>query len=350
MIKSNDINATVAWESPSNLAIIKYWGKKGVQQPMNPNISFSLKNSVTRTKVSVKPSENPGFSFTLDGVKKDYFNEKIEILLESAKSYLPFIRRHHLNIESSNNFPHSSGIASSASSMSALALCITELHNISMGKEHPFPDPVMASALARMGSGSACRSVYGGWTIWGEYTNMKNSSDMYAVPVVDFEIADDFKTIQNAILLIDTNKKKVSSSDGHQLMEEHPFKQARIKHANDNIKILLEVLKEGNWTDFFEIAENEAMTLHGLMMNSSPSYTLMHPKSLEAIEIIKKARNEKGLTVGFSMDAGPNIHLLYPKKEQKEVKLWIEKELVPLCAEGKVLYDMLGNGPKKIVI
>lgn len=348
MTRSSDITATVEWESPSNLAIVKYWGKQRIQEPLNPSVSFSLKNAVTRTKVTAHPAEEPGFSFTLDGVEKASFNDKIEIFLEKARPYLPFLRKHHLSIESSNTFPHSSGIASSASSMSALALCLTELHNISIGKEEPLPDPVMASGLARLGSGSACRSVFGGWTLWGKYAGIKESSDMYAIQVAEFEIADDFKNIQDAILLIDPAQKKVSSSAGHGLMNSHPFKDARINQAHQNTDKLLEILKSGNWADFFEIAENEALTLHGLMMNSSPSFTLLHPRSLQAIAIIREARETEGLTVGFSMDAGPNIHLLYPQWEEARIKPWIDQALAPLCAGEKVLYDRVGTGPAKL--
>ncbi len=348
MTRSTDITATVEWESPSNLAIVKYWGKQRIQEPLNPSISFSLNNAVTRTKVTAQPADEPGFSFMLDGVKKESFNDKVEVFLEKARPYLPFLRKHHLTIESSNTFPHSSGIASSASSMSALALCLTELHNISLGKETPLPDPVMASGLARFGSGSACRSVFGGWTLWGKYTGIKESTDMYAMPVADFEIADDFKNIQDAILLIDPARKKVSSSAGHELMDKHPYKDARIEQAHQHTEKLLKTLKSGHWADFFEIAENEALTLHGLMMNSSPSYTLLHPRSLEAIAKIREARETNGLTVGFSMDAGPNIHLLYPQWEEAKVRPWIEQVLAPLCANGQVLYDRVGSGPVKL--
>jgi diphosphomevalonate decarboxylase len=232
--------------------------------------------------------------------------------------------------------------------MSALALCLTELHNISLVKDTPLPDPVMASGLARLGSGSACRSVFGGWTLWGKYAGMKKSTDMYAVPLEDIEIADDFKNIQDAILLIDPTRKKMSSSSGHQLMDNHPFKNARIDQAHQHTEKLLGILESGHWADFFEVAENEALTLHGLMMNSFPSYTLLHPRTLEAIAKIREAREVNGLTVGFSMDAGPNIHLLYPQWEEARVLPWIEQELAPLCANGQVLYDQLGDGPFKL--
>lgn len=334
---------TVEWKSPSNLAIVKYWGKRDVQLPLNPSISFSLKNAVTTTRVTAKPSEQGGFTFSLDGNKKETFNEKIANLLQLASSTLPFIATHHLTIESSNTFPHSSGIASSASSMSALALCLADLqlqidnepnHNLAIKK---------VSELARLGSGSAARSLYGGWTIWGETPNIANSSDNYAVELPN--IHPNFMPIANAILIIEPKSKKVSSSQGHALMYNHPYGAARIEQANTNTEQLLEVLKMGNWNRFFDIAENEALSLHALMMSSNPGYTLLHPNSLRVIEEVRKARLQQKLPVGFSMDAGPNVHLLYPKYEEAKILPWIENKIRPLCYEQQILFDELGDGP-----
>ncbi len=345
MTQIRDIRAEVEWESPSNLAIVKYWGKKNIQEPLNPSISFTLKQAVTRTRIKVEPSAGAGFTFSLDGKVKESFNDKIEAFMLHARRHLPFIRKHHLYIESSNTFPHSSGIASSASSMSALALGLIQLHNLSLGREEEQPDRLMASGLARLGSGSAARSVYGGWTIWGRFDGLKGSSDMYAVPIEN--VADDFKNIHNAILIIDPAKKKVSSSEGHGLMDFHPYRDARIGQAKDHTERLLGILKDGDWDEFFEIAENEALSLHGLMMSSTPSYTLLHPNTISALALIREAR-AGGLTVGFSMDAGPNVHLLYPSYEKEKVRSFIDENLCTLCHEQKVIYDEIGHGPERI--
>ena len=336
---------TVEWKSPSNLAIVKYWGKRDVQLPLNPSISFSLKNAVTTTRVTAKPSEQGSFTFSLDGNKKDTFNEKIANLLHLASSTLPFIATHHLTIESSNTFPHSSGIASSASSMSALALCLADLQLLVDNKPNHNLDIKKVSELARLGSGSAARSLYGGWTIWGETTAIADSNDNYAVelPVIH----PNFMQIANAILIIEPKSKKVSSSQGHALMNNHPYGAARIKQANDNTEQLLEVLKSGDWNQFFDIAENEALSLHALMMSSNPGYTLLHPNSLKVIEEVRKARLEQHLPVGFSMDAGPNVHLLYPKYEEAKILPWIENKIRPLCHQQEIIFDELGDGPER---
>lgn len=346
MTKPTLESISVCWKAPSNLAIVKYWGKKGIQEPLNPSISFALEKSYTKTQVSVAPSDEGGFSFHLNGESKTAFNMKIEQFLERAKPFLPFLKNHHLKIESSNTFPHSSGIASSASSMSALAFCLTSLHQISQNKSADVVDKLMVSGLARLGSGSACRSVYGGWSLWGKTPHLKNSSNIYALPLVE-EINPVFATLQDTILLIDTNAKKVSSSKGHQLMENHPYRDARIEQANMNTNKLLNILKNGELMDFFDLAETEALSLHGLMMSSNPSYTLLHPNTLKVIELIKEKRTKDGFPVGFSLDAGSNIHLLYPEAQKNQVVEWLGSELQQFCSGGKMIHDKVGNGPTK---
>ncbi len=345
MIKCKTKTYRAEWQSPSNLAIVKYWGKKEIQKPLNPSISFSLKNAVTTTRVTASHSKKAGFTFLLDGNKKDTFNAKIGNLLQLASASLPFIATHHLTIESSNTFPHSSGIASSASSMSALALCLAEIQQKVHNKVDYRLDMQSVSELARMGSGSAARSLYGGWTIWGKTPLINESSDNYAIELKD--IHPSFMQIANAILIIEPESKKVSSSQGHALMNNHPFGEARIKQANDNTQQLLEVLKTGDWNQFFDIAEHEALSLHALMMSSNPGYTLLHANSLKVIEEVRKASLDLQLPVGFSMDAGPNVHLLYPKYEEKNILPWIEERIRPLCYKQKIIFDQLGDGPIK---
>lgn len=337
---------TTKWQSPSNLAIVKYWGKKGIQEPLNSSISFSLQNATTTTLVSATLSKKAGFTFSLDGNKKETFNAKIDNLLKLASVTLPFINTYHLTIKSSNTFPHSSGIASSASSMSALALCLAELQLMIDNDTNEDVNIQTVSNLARMGSGSAARSLYGGWTIWGKTQAIEGSSNNYAIELKD--IHNNFMHIANAILIIEPKSKKVSSSQGHALMNNHPYGAARINQANNNTEQLLKVLKTGDWNRFFEIAEHEALSLHALMMSSNPGYTLLHPNSLIVIEEIRKARNEQHLPVGFSMDAGPNIHLLYPKYDEMRVLRWIEEIIRPLCHKQTIIFDQLGYGPKKI--
>lgn len=333
----------VEWESPSNLAIVKYWGKKNIQKPKNANISFSLKKSVTKTKVEAILSEKAGFDFYLNDELKPDFNSKISVVFDNIFEKYLKLRDYHFKIYSSNSFPHSSGIASSASGMSALAFCLMDIASQVYDQSIDYSE---VSELSRIGSGSAARSVYSGWTIWGKHPSVEGSSDNFAVKLES--IHPNFNNIGNAILIVSSDVKKVSSSAGHKLMDGHPYAEARIIQANTNVEKLLKILEKGDWNEFLELAENEALSLHALMMSSNPGYSLMEPISLKIIDKIQNARREEGLPVGFSMDAGPNVHLLYDKSQETKVLKWIDEEIHPLVSGGEIIFDEIGFGPKKI--
>ena len=149
---------------------MKYWGKNPDQTPKNSSISFTLSNCTTKTSVLFKridkTSENIGFDLIFDGKKNTSFRPKIVKFFSIIQEYCPYLKDYHLLISSSNSFPHSSGIASSASSMSALSLCIMSLEKkLTLIDDDYFFKK--ASFISRIGSGSACRSVYGGVNFWG---------------------------------------------------------------------------------------------------------------------------------------------------------------------------------------
>ena len=153
--------ASFEWSAPSNIALVKYWGKKENQIPANPSISFTLNNCKTITKLEVvKKSKTNSFSFDLlfEGKPKEDFKPKIQKFFERIEKYCPFLKEYHFKIDTQNTFPHSSGIASSASGMAALAMNIMSLEkaiNPTISEEYFYSK---ASFLARLGSGSACRS------------------------------------------------------------------------------------------------------------------------------------------------------------------------------------------------
>ena len=169
------MNKTVTYESPSNIALIKYWGKHGVQLPNNPSISFTLSNSKSITTIEYIKG-NSKIEFFFEEERNLGFEKRIIKFIKSNKDNLPFIDDYSLKISSKNTFPHSAGIASSASAFSALAACL-----ISMKQELGYPVKDFnqeVSNLARLGSGSACRSVYEGVVLWGKTDLIQNSSDL----------------------------------------------------------------------------------------------------------------------------------------------------------------------------
>src|SRR3970282_496762 len=197
------------WSAPSNIALVKYWGKKENQIPANPSVSFTLNNCKTITKLAFgKKDKQDAFSFDLlfEGKPKEDFKPKIQKFLERVEVYLPFLKDYHFTIDTENTFPHSSGIASSASGMAALAMNFMSLEkalNPSMTEEYFFQK---ASFLARLGSGSACRSVKGSVVVWGSQKNIEGSSDLFGVECPN-AIHDIFKNYQDTILLVDKGAK-----------------------------------------------------------------------------------------------------------------------------------------------
>ena len=345
----NLTNGTVSWQSPSNIALVKYWGKYGEQLPMNPSISFTLNNCNTKTSVHFEKKNSEGFDFEvfLDGKREISFEPKIQKFFERVGVYLPFLKDFKFKIETNNSFPHSSGIASSASGMSALALCLMDMEKQMQPDITQAYFKEKASFLARLGSGSACRSIEGPIIVWGEHSEIEGSSNLFGTKY-PFEVHPNFKNYQDTILLVDKGEKQVSSTLGHDLMENHPFAEQRFLQANDNLTKLIPILKNGDFSEFIKIVESEALSLHAMMMTSIPYFILMKPNTLEILNRIWKFREETGSNVCFTLDAGANVHVLYPENEKKTVLHFIKTELSQFCKNGEYLVDEVGSGASRI--
>ena len=346
----NDYQGKVGWRSPSNIALVKYWGKKGKQLPQNPSISFTLSECCTETFIQYEKADGFGFKFFFEGQENPAFGAKIEKFLHDNQVYFPFINQLKLKVESRNSFPHSSGIASSASSMSAFVMCLLELErSLSLSKGRPIDmDLRKASYFSRLASGSAARSVFPKMALWGKTEAYEGSSDEYAVSLAN-DIHPVFKTYRDSILIVSGETKAVSSRAGHGLMEGNPYATARYAQANENTKNLLSALKSGDLDNFINITESEALQLHALMMCSNPSFILMKPNTLRIIEEVRNFRNETHIPLCFTLDAGPNVHLLYPESEAEKVEHFIKDHLAAYCVDNKWIADHVGDGPKKLL-
>lgn len=341
----------VSYQSPSNIALVKYWGKHGEQLPQNPSISFTLSHCQTTTVVSYKKatdsSQEIDFEIFLDGVATPSFKTKIAQFFKRIENYVPFAKKYQYKIETSNSFPHSSGIASSASGMSALALCFMEIEKQYEPEMSQAYFNQKASFLSRLGSGSACRSVEGPLVVWGVHKEITGSSDLYGTRY-EGEIHKNFEDYQDTILLVDKGEKQVSSTVGHDLMHGHAFAKARFQQAHDNLSTLMTVFKEGDLDGFIKIVESEALTLHAMMMTSHPYFVLMKPNTLEIINQIWDYRIKTNSKVCFTLDAGANVHLLYPFSEKKQIHTFISEKLSRYCQNSHYINDRVGDGAKKL--
>ncbi len=353
--ESTSETGSVGWESPSNIALVKYWGKYGRQRPRNPSLSLTLKHAHTRTQIRYRRREigyekgGINLDFAFEGQARHPFGRKVREFLETLVPIFPFLEQLDLEIESQNSFPHSSGIASSASSMSALALCLCSMEQAAF---HTLSDKVIfqkkASYVARLGSGSACRSIYPVAALWGHWPELPASSDLYALPCQE-EIHPVFENFHDSILIVDRKEKSVSSRAGHGLMEGNPFADARYRQAQSNLGTLWEAMKKGDLMAFGQIVEAEALGLHALMMCSTPPFILLKPATLAIISRVQALRQTEQIPVFVSLDAGPNIHLLYPDEQRVEVRSFIEQELLPFCQDGKWIDDQVGTGPQMLI-
>lgn len=343
-----DFSGTTAWQSPSNIALVKYWGKHGTQLPNNPSISLTLSKSKTEASIKYERSNTNKHQlrFLFEGEENPAFAKKITQFLAQISVYFPFLNQLSLEINSSNTFPHSSGIASSASAMSALVMCVLDLENKLKNKIQI--DLTKASYFSRLGSGSAARSVFPVAAVWGKTTFLSESSDSYAVPVAQ-QLHPVFQDFYDSVLIIDSATKSVSSRAGHALMDNNPFAPARYAQARENIQNLYAALQAGDLDTFIRITEAEALQLHALMMTSEPGYILMQPNSLAVINAIRNFRKNTKIPLCFTLDAGPNIHLLYAASVREQVLPFIENELLHLCANRFWIDDKVGQGASPIL-
>ncbi|MFT4602588.1 MAG: diphosphomevalonate decarboxylase [Arenicella sp.] len=347
MENSTQIQTKVKWRCPSNIAIVKYWGKKHFQIPCNSSLSISLSNSFTEVEAELRPKTEDKIvqlTYYFEGKITDLFSRKVEKFFEDNLEVFPFLKDNAITIHSSNSFPHSAGIASSASAFGAISLAMLDLVYGFDNKQIDNDFYQKASNLARLGSGSACRSIFPSYSMWGENDKIEGSSNERAIEVKD--IHPNFQNMKDAILIIDDEPKKVSSSIGHSLMNNHPYASARFEQANKRTAELVEVLKSGDIERFIQISESEALTLHAMMMTSSEYYLLVKPGTIAAIEKIMQFRLERVIPVCFTLDAGPNLHVLYPQKYQEKVEDFIKNELSDSYKE--VIFDEEGKGPEKL--
>ena len=335
-------DSKISESCPSNIALIKYWGKFDGQIPANPSISYTLNNCRTNTEIEFFAEEEFSVQTFLSGKEELKFAEKIAKYFRNIEEYLPWILKGKYIINTENTFPHSSGIASSASGFGAIPKCLMYLEEQFLGGIDCDYKVKKASFLARLGSGSACRSLYEGLVVWGKTPQVEGSSDLFAVPYPNSEIHSVFKNFNDWVLLIHEGEKSVSSTVGHGLMNTNPYAERRFVEAHESFSTLKKILKSGDLQDFIKLVEHEALTLHAMMMMSEPAFILMKTGTLEVINKIWEFRKATNLSLFFTLDAGANVHLLFPaNQEEDKIREFIIKELLQHTQKIGVVKDVM---------
>ena len=297
---------TVTAQSHPNIALIKYWGNldESLRLPVNGSISMNLSGFETRTTITwVEEGGMNGDTLTLNG------SSITGPGLERMSSFLDLVRRmagFHLcaAVESENNFPTGAGIASSASAYAALALAATHAAGMELSATE-------LSRLARRGSGSACRSVPGGFVEWVAGTSDADSFASSIAPPEHWSLVD-------VIAITSTAHKSTGSSEGHALAGTSPLQVSRVEDAPRRLDICRQAILKRDFEALAEITELDSTLMHAVMMTSTPPLFYWQPETLAVIQEFRAARG-KGLAACTTVDAGPNVHVICEKAAASEV-------------------------------
>ncbi len=312
-----------------NIAFIKYWGNRDstLRLPANGSISMNLGGLYTRTTVSFQHSL-PYDELIVNG------RELAGLALERVSCVLDLIREmahkdDQAEVVSENNFPSGAGIASSAAAFAALALAGSKAAGLDLSERD-------LSRLARRGSGSACRSIPGGFVEWLIGTG---DEDCYAASIAP---ADHWSLIDCVAILSELHKK-TGSTEGHALAGTSPLQQARLADAPRRLDLCREAVLARDFERLARIVELDSDMMHAVMMTSSPALHYWMPATVEIMQGVRAWRAE-GISACYTVDAGPNVHVVCLEKDAEEVRARLEK----LAAVKKVLVARVG-GPAEII-
>jgi diphosphomevalonate decarboxylase len=298
-----DTNSYTALAHP-NIALIKYWGDldSELHIPANGSISMNLRELFTRTRVSFNSSLERD-EFTLDDRQITGTSlERVRIFLDRVRQMAGF--RLFAKVESYNNFPTGTGIASSASGFAALSLAASKAAGLDL-------DEKALSRLARTGSGSACRSIPTGFVEWQAGDSDESSYAFSIAPPEHWEIVD-------CIILVSQDEKPVSSSLGHSLAKTSVLQSARVADTPRRMELCRKAIINHDFEMLTAVVELDSNLLHAVMLTSTPTLLYWQPATVAIMEAVQSWRMD-GLPVCYSIDAGPNVHVLCTMEAFKEV-------------------------------
>jgi len=324
------------FEAPANIAFIKYWGVRDAALclPNNPSISMTLSHCVsTCTAEPIDAGEDEIWLAEPDGgfvaPKADFAGPILRHLdrLRAELGVAPGAGR--LRIATRNNFPSAAGLASSASGFSALTLAASSALGRGLS-------PRETSLLARKsGSGSACRSVFGGYVEWSG----AEDEDSFARPLAPAEHWD----LRDVIAVVEIGPKSVSSRDGHALAETSPYYARRLELIPDRLSRVRHAIADRDFASLGATIEEEAIDLHLIAMSSHPAIHYWSPGSVEVLRAVRELRQE-GLAAWSTMDAGANVHVICEPDAEAD----LVDRLESLPSVGFVIRDGVGDGPERL--
>lgn len=292
--------------APSNIALCKYWGKRNVELnlPINSSLSVSLGDLGSHTRI--EPAEGVADEVFLNGEQQSVesaFHRKVVAFVDLFRRQL----KQPLKISTVNTIPTAAGLASSASGFAALTLALDKFYQLGLA-------PELLSAFARMGSGSASRSVYQGFVQWN-MGQAADGMDSYAEP-----LEDSWPGLRIGLLKVATGKKKIDSRAGMQrTVESAALYQAWPDQAARDLENLRQAISEQDFQTLGETAEQNALSMHATMIASWPPLLYWQPESVAAMHQVWELRSS-GIPIYLTMDAGPNLKLIFQHKDEAQVR------------------------------
>ncbi len=313
----------------SNIAFIKYWGVADpeINLPLNSSISMTLADAHTTTTVEWDETA----TLHEDMITLDQrpvtgpAAARIVRHLDRIRALAGIDAR--ARVVSENNFPTAAGIASSASGFAALTVAGCMAAGVML-------EPAALSALARLGSGSACRSVFGGFVLWDRGDDAITSIARQLFPSDHWDLYD-------VVAVVSRASKAVSSAGGHLLAQSSALNTCRVAQAEQALPAVRQAILDRDLAALGPILEQDALAMHAVMMTSTPALFYWQPGTLEVIHAVRTWRDQEGLQAYFTIDAGPNVHVLCAAENASDV----QTRLAALPAVQDVLVSRPGPGP-----
>lgn len=354
--------------APVNIAVVKYWGKRDpkLNLPTNSSLSVTLSQSDLRTHTTAACSSTfgPDDSLLLNSSPQDVSGARTQACfrelralrstLEAADASLPKLATLPLRIVSENNFPTAAGLASSAAGFAALVRAIANLYELPSS-------PTELSRIARQGSGSACRSLFGGYVAW-DMGSKEDGSDSVAVEVAP---ASHWPTMRALILVVSAEKKGVSSTSGMQItvatsdLSKHRFEVVVPKH----MEAMKKAVQGKDFETFGKVTMVESNSFHATCLDTFPPIFYMNDVSRAAIRAVEDINKKAGkIIAAYTFDAGPNAVIYYEEQNTDavagafksvlgELDGWQGKEIIAQSAEldGKAV-QALKDGVSRVIL
>jgi diphosphomevalonate decarboxylase len=296
-------------KASSDIALVKYWGKKDeiLRLPENGSISMILSglDTVTTVEFDEKLKQD---EVIIQGESEEGEAGRVVKHLERIRDLAG--QKTFAKVVSQNTFPKGTGLSSSGSGFAALTIAATKAIGMELSEKE-------MSILARQGSGTACRCVCGGIVEWKDGDTSETSYSESIFPADYFDIRD-------VVAVVDEGKKLISSTQGHALANTSPFYQVRLSTIRAKIELVRKALRERNFDDLGKLIESEALEFHSILLTSQPSMIAWYPGSVEVMLAVQAMRRE-GIKAYFTINTGFNVHVLTLPEFETQVKEKLSK-------------------------